>query len=445
MVGEKVALAETAEGPSKRQRTEPGGWATPSSLPVDLLDLHRPRSHARSPLPEPRSDELFPRVLPHLCSWMPRKEYLGTASASRACFHHSLAPLKHKAFLAVVKAQRSYGGRPFPLQRLADAVARVLPPGSGGLSGRALLYLRTNLRAQAVSAWWAAGMLLLTRVGERVEAVAVAGGKGKDKRGMDGYQGEAGHEGETGGQAGGGEEGKGQDKEAGDEDKKEEEEAEEREWPVEAAPWSSRITTADMRMALTLADHWETTTPMVVAGEEPGRGGAVMVGDPFWESVVKGLAREAGVVDFDDGALHLLLHQWDKCLRAAAAGRRDPGDTIPAVRAAPVMEQDPGPALALGWVKRPPGQQVPVEFWASDLRVTLLASKRVHNPWPTAAELYSPRDPPWPEFEPLVVGIFEGWAQKSNPSVQMMQLATQVGIMHFACARRGASMLTFGH
>jgi hypothetical protein len=117
--------------------------------------------------------------------------------------------------------------------------------------------------------------------------------------------------------------GKGRAREGGEE----EEEEEEREWPVEAAEWSSRTTTADVRTALTLADHWETTA--VEGGQSPMvvEGGAVVAGDPWWESVVKGLAREAGVVDFDDGALHLLLQEWDKCLRAAAGG--PPGTRSP--------------------------------------------------------------------------------------------------------------------
>jgi hypothetical protein len=97
---------------------------------------------------------------------MPLKEYRGVASASRACSQHSLAPLKHKAFLAVVRAQKSSVGTPFPLQQLSDAVARVLPAGMSGLSRRALHFLRANLRVQAVAVW---------RGGDRLSALTGVG------------------------------------------------------------------------------------------------------------------------------------------------------------------------------------------------------------------------------------------------------------------------------
>jgi hypothetical protein len=315
---------------------------------------------------------LFSRVLPQLCPWLPLKEYLGMASSSRACFHHALAPLKHRAFLAVVQAQMRLQGAPLPLPLLADAVVRCqgqcLPPGAaaGGMSRRALLYLRAHLRAQAINAWQAAGELLLARVGDRLKALEQ--GEGEEK-------GWSGHE-EKGGEdhpEGGGK------------------------WPLEAAVWSSRITTADMRMVLTLGDSWRSA-PALVKEEGKGEGADVMAGDPCWESVMRGLAREAGVVDFDDGALHLLLQEWDKALRAAVTGRQTTGTLNPAVEAASVVEEEEEAWMEPELEREPPG---PPRVWASDLRMALLAPGG-RAPWPVGAGVYSPPNRPLTEVTQYV-------------------------------------------
>jgi hypothetical protein len=316
-------------------------------------------------------------VLPHLCRWLPLKEYLGMASSSRACFHHALPPLKHRAFLAVVRAQMRLQVAPLPLLPLADAVVRCqgqcLPPGvsARGMSRRALLYLRANLRAQAVRAWRAAGELLLARVGDRLKTLEQGQGEGGS------------------------------------------------EWPLEAAVWSSRITTEDVRLALTVGDYWG---PAPVE-EGKGQAAGVMAGDPWWESVMKGLAREAGVVDFDDGALHLLLQEWDKGLRAAVSGRRTPGPLNAAVEAAPVVEKDKAPM----W---DPNDDDPPRQRASCLRMALLMPFG-DVPWPMMAGIYSAPNPPWPEVTQIVRDAMlddrQEWkCQDLQPSVGFMRRTTQV-------------------
>jgi hypothetical protein len=97
--------------------------------------------------------------------------YLSLASVSRSCLHHALDPLKHRAFLAVLKAQQHDLSLPFPLPRVAQALAPLLPPGVAGLSRGALICLRDTLRLQAVTAWRVAGEMLLARVGDRLAAL----------------------------------------------------------------------------------------------------------------------------------------------------------------------------------------------------------------------------------------------------------------------------------
>jgi hypothetical protein len=313
-----VRTLKTASGSGKRRVSE---------LPLLVLDGNPglfcagSESHHDLARAGSRAGDLFSRVLPHLCPWLPLKEYLGLASSSRACFHHALAPLKHRAFLAVVQAQMRSRVAPSPLPPLTDAVVRCqgqgLPPGAAarGMSRRALLYLRAHLRAQALRAWRAAGELLLARVGDRLKALEQV--KGEEK-------------------------GNGKGKKKGrvkSEDGEEDHPAEGNEWPLEASVWSSRITTADMRMALTLGEYWRSA-PAPVEEEGDQKGADVMAGDPWWEGVMKGLAREAGVVDFDDGALHLLLQEWDKGLRAAVTGRRTAGTLNPAVEGAPLVGEE---------------------------------------------------------------------------------------------------------
>jgi hypothetical protein len=356
--------------------------------------------------------DLFSRVVPHLCPWVPLKEYLSMASSSRACFHHALPPLKHRAFLAVIRAQMRSQGAPLPLPAVADAVVRCqglgLPPGvsARGMSHRALLYLRSSLRAQALNAWRGAGELLLARLGDRLKVLEQVQGEEKG-------------------------EGKGKEKRRGRfkrEDGQEDHPAEGSEWPFEAAVWSSRITTAEMRMALTLGDSW-SPAPAPVEEEGKGEGADVMAGDPWWEKVMRGLAREAGVVDFDDGALHLLLQEWDKGLRAAVSGRRNPGSLNPAVEAAPLVGEEDEEAWPEPDDRGPPGSP---RVWASDLRMALLFPKG-KAPWPVAAGMYSPPNPPWPEVTWLVRAAMRdartsyGW-DAFVPSVGFMRLATQVGV-----------------
>jgi hypothetical protein len=376
---------DDAAASDKRQRTDGMGESLFSSPPAWIARADGLiRSRAVSCLMAAAAcDPLFPRVLPHLCSWLPREDYLYMASRSRACSQHALAPLKHQAFLAVVKAQRASRGVSFPLTRLAEALAPLLPPGVSGLSHRALLYLRGAMRLQAIAAWRAAGQLLLARVGDRLKARDEAA-----------------------------------------------------EWPVEASVWSSRITTGDVRMALTIADHWGAGGPSRVAHAPVG----VVLGDPWWESLMKGLAREAGVVDFDNGALYLLLEEWERGLRAAAGGTRRPdlADLGPVVE----VEKDEGPYWKSddeftqsggGWRGPPQEREPETTIWASDLRMALLLPN-LHLPWPVLAGVYSPPNPPWPEVNSMV-GDMTGSLRRlfgdyhhNLPSVPVMQLATQVGV-----------------
>jgi hypothetical protein len=121
----------------------------------------------------------------------------------------------------------------------------------------------------------------------------------------------------------------------------------------------------------------------------------------------------------------------------ARGGRRTPGDAIPAVTAAPVVEEDP----ASLWCDGKEVEGFAPDVWASDLRMALLAWRcKDPWPWPFAAGLYSPRDPPWPEVDPTVGKLIDSElsdidfvyggkckADTDAPSISFMRRATQVG------------------
>jgi hypothetical protein len=297
------------------------------------------------------------------------------ASVSRSCFMHALDPLKHKAFLAVVRAQkRDDDTTPFPLARVHEKsdwslqfplprVAEALAGQGLSLSREALVCLRDALRRQAVTAWRVAGQMLLARVGHRLEALAVP------------------------------------DDEGG-------------EWPVEAAVWSSRITTGDVRMALTLAQHWET--PKVEVGEKEGKPeGGMLADDPWWRALMKGLAREAGVVDFDDGALRLMLQEWERGLGAVAATGAKQG-------------QGPGPSQ--------PTAETAAALEEEEDELT----PRCLTAWPMWEGIYTPPSPPWPEVKPMVTYALEKtrcrYCDYDKPSaVRFMRCLSQVGGARARC------------
>jgi hypothetical protein len=163
-----------------------------------------------------------------------------------------------------------------------------------------------------------------------------------------------------------------------------------------------------------------------------GKGGG-LADDPWWRALMKGLAREAGVVDFDDGALRLMLHEWETALgAAAAAGPSDPPakDPLPL----PMFEEDEGPE----WDCRPGEEFDGLGFdhdrgpliTTSDLRAALLGPK-CSRAWPMAAGIYKPPSAPWPDVNPMVAYALE--ADRVNRcdfgegfTVQYMQMLTQV-------------------